>query len=92
MRGLARFLTDRGLAALVANLSRRDEALADVVEAVAAHGFRATPHLPKLAALEGRLAALPPEARACIASATAKIATLGKLQTRRAAPADFPAD
>ena len=91
-RGLARFLTDRGLAALVANLSRRDEALADVVEAVAAHGFRATPHLPKLAALEGRLAALPPEARARIASATAKIATLDKLETRRAAPADFPAD
>ena len=91
-RGLARFLTDRGLAALVANLSRRDEALADVVEAVAAHGFRATPHLPKLAALEGRLAALPPQARARIASATAKIATLDKLQTRRDAPADFPAD
>ena len=91
-RGLARFLTDRGLAALVANLSRRDEALADVVEAVAAHGFRATPHLPKLTALEGRLAALPPEARARIASATAKIATLDKLQTRRATPADFPAD
>lgn len=91
-RGLARFLTDRGLAALVANLSRRDEALADVVEAVAAHGFRATPHLPKLAALEGRLAALPQQARARIASATAKIATLDKLQTRRDAPADFPAD
>ena len=91
-RGLARFLTDRGLAALVANLSRRDEALADVVEAVAAHGFRATPHLPKLAALEGRLAALPPQARARIASATAKIATLDKLQTLRDAPADFPAD
>lgn len=59
---------------------------------VAAHGFRATPHLPKLAALEGRLAALPPEARARIASATAKIATLDKLQTLCATPADFPAD
>ena len=63
-RGLARFLTDRGLAALVANLSRRDEALADVVEAVAAHGFRhaAPAQAGGLGGPAGRVAAASPRA------------------------------
>ena len=51
-----------------------DEALAEVVDAIACHGVRAGPHLPALRSLADR--ALPEETLVRIASATAKVATL----------------
>ena len=79
-QGLCWTLTDTGLAALVEHLPRAekagvaDEALAEVVDAIACHGVRAGPHLPALRLLADR--ALPEETLARIASATAKVATL----------------
>ncbi len=79
-QGLCWTLTDTGLAALVEHLPRADkagvadEALAEVVDAIACHGVRAGPHLPALRSLADR--ALPEETLARIASATAKVATL----------------
>ena len=79
-QGLCWTLTDTGLAALAERLAHADkagvadEALAEVVDAIACHGVRAGPHLPALRSLADR--ALPEETLARIASATAKVATL----------------
>ena len=75
-QGLGWSLTDAGLTALAAQLSRQDEALADIVAAMACYGSRAAPHLPALRALAGRRGSLPDAAFERIASATAKIAQL----------------
>ena len=75
-QGLGWSLTDAGLAALAAQLSRQDEALSDIVAAMACYGSRAAPHLPALRALAGRRGNLPDAAFERIASATAKIAQL----------------
>lgn len=88
-RGLCWTLTDTGLAALAAHLPGADgtlvadEALAEIVDAIACHGARAAPHLPALRALAER--PLPEAALARIASATDKVATLAN---RRSAEAD----
>ena len=79
-QGLCWTLTDTGLNALAAHLPRKggpvvaEEALPEIVDAIACHGARATPHLPALRALAQRR--LPEEAQARIASAADKLAML----------------
>lgn len=75
-RGLCWSLTDAGLAALVERLGREDEALAEIVEAVACHGARAVPHLPALRSLENRRHRMSDATFERVASATAKVAQL----------------
>ena len=86
-QGLGWTLTDAGLAALVEHLPRKDEALADIVDAIACHGARAVPHLPALRSLERHR--LPDATFERIASATAKVA---KLATLGYAPSEGDAD
>ena len=78
-QGLGWSLTDEGLAALAAQLSRQDEALADIVAAMACYGSRAAPHLPALQAVAGRHGSLSDATFERIVSATAKIAQLAAL-------------
>ena len=78
-QGLGWTLADAGLAALVEHLPREDEALADIVDAIACHGARAVPHLPALRSLERQRHRLPDATFERIASATAKVATLATL-------------
>ena len=54
-KGLALSSTDAALAALVANLDRRDFALLTIVEAIATYGIRAKPHLDSLLELREEL-------------------------------------
>ena len=75
-RGLCWSLTDAGLAALAKRLGRGDEALAEIVEAIARHGARAVPHLPALRSLENRRHRVPDAVFERVASATAKVAKL----------------
>ena len=56
-KGLALSGTDTALAALVANLHRRDSALLTIVEAIATYGIRAKPHLDSLLDLREELEA-----------------------------------
>lgn len=56
-KGLALSGTDAALAALVANLDRRDFALLTIVEAIATYGIRAKPHLDSLLHLREELEA-----------------------------------
>ena len=79
-QGLCWTLTDTGLAALVEHLPGAegavvaDEALPEIVDAIACHGVRSAPHLPALRALAERR--LPEDTLVRIASTTAKVATL----------------
>ena len=84
-RGLGWSQTEEGLEALAAHLSRRDEALAEVVDAIACYGGRAAPHLPTLQALAMRADGLPDAARTRIASATDKVAKLVALRQQKLA-------
>lgn len=54
-KGLALSGSDAALAALVANLDRRDFALLTIVEAIATYGIRAKPHLDSLLELREEL-------------------------------------
>ena len=56
-KGLALSGSDAALAALVANLDRRDHALQTIVEAIATFGDRARPHLDSLLGLREELEA-----------------------------------
>ena len=56
-KGLALSGSDVALAALVANLDRRDFALLTIVEAIATYGIRAKPHLESLLKLREELEA-----------------------------------
>ena len=82
-RGLGWSQTEAGLEALAAHLSRRDEALAEVVDAIACYGGRAAPHLPALQALATHADDLPDAARKRIASATDKVAKLAALRQEK---------
>lgn len=84
-RGLGWSQTEEGLEALAKHLSRRDEALAEVVEAIACYGEHAAPHLPALRALATQTGGLPETARARIASATDKVAQLAAMQQEKLA-------
>ena len=84
-RGLGWSQTEEGLQALAKHLSRRDEALAEVVDAIACYGGRAAPHLPALQALSMQATSLPEAARTRIASATDKVAKLAALRQEKLA-------
>ena len=84
-RGLGWSQTEEGLEALAAHLSRRDEALAEIVDAIACYGGRAAPHLPALRALATRADGLPDAAQTRIASATDKVAQLVALRQEKLA-------
>ena len=56
-KGLALSGSNAALAALVANLDRRDSALQTIVEAIATYGDRARPHIDSLLDLRGELEA-----------------------------------
>lgn len=84
-RGLGWSQTEEGLEALAEHLSRRDEALAEVVDAIACYGGRAAPHLPALRALSTQATNLPEAAHARIASATDKVAKLAALRQEKLA-------
>ena len=86
-RGLGWSQTEEGLEALAKHLSRRDEALAEIVDAIACYGGRAAPHLPALRALSTQATNLPEAARARIASATDKVAKLAALRQEKLAEA-----
>ena len=83
-RGLGWSQTEEGLEALAKHLSRRDEALAEVVEAIACYGERAAPHLPALCAL-AQVDGLPNAAYTRIASATDKVAQLAAMEQEKRA-------
>ena len=84
-RGLGWSQTEEGLEALAEHLSRRDEALAEIVDAIACYGGRAAPHLPALQAL-AQANGLSEAARTRITSATNKVAKLVALRQEK--PAD----
>lgn len=84
-RGLGWSQTEEGLEALAEHLSRRDEALPEIVDAIACYGERAAPHLPALRALAQQANGLPEAARTRIASTTDKVAQLATLRQEKLA-------